>query len=262
MYSIAYTLFFMFVQKRYKELAKLALIYVAMIETLIGTKSNAFDIFEGTIPSENFILADAKARQNMVFIEMIHTMRFFTSFWFGDFQTANDLYDMTLSRTHPTVYSIPSHWFRGIIAYQLYRDGEGEEWLEEGNKMLQKFEELVKQSSTNSFESKLLLLRAEYYASSCEIINAKLVFDASIKSARDHGFIHDQGLAYECYGKFLASIVDNGAALNCFKSAHMCYLQWGALALAEHVWNKYKLNTFDEGVSQILASSKHERSWQ
>ncbi len=248
-------------QKRYKELAKVALIYVSMIETLIGAKSNAFDVFEGSIPSENFILADARVRQNMVYIELIHTRRFFTSFWFGDYQAANDLYDTTLSQASPTLWSIPIQWYRGIVAFQLYREGEGEEWLEEGKKMLQKFEDLVRLSSTNSFECKFLLLRAEYCASSCEIINAKVFFDASIKSARDHGFIDDQGLAYECYGKFLASILDNNAALNCFKSAHMCYLQWGALALAENIWNKYKLDTSVGGVSQVHAS-KHDRSWQ
>eukprot|EP00984_Skeletonema_dohrnii_P012934 scaffold5299_cov102-Skeletonema_dohrnii-CCMP3373.AAC.2 len=254
--------------KRYKEVAKVALIDVVMIEALIGTKSNAFDVFEGTIPTEDFILADAKATQNIVSIELIHLRRYFTSFWFGDYQKANELYDVVISLpSHklPKLWSITSQYYRGIIAFHLYREGEGEEWFDEGKKMLQKFEHLAKLSPTNSFQSKFLLLQAESYASSCEIINAKMVFEASIKSARDHGYINDQGLAFECYGKFLASIVDNNAALNCFKSAHVCYSQWGALALAEHVWNKNKLSTCNEGSSPFCASfhtsNKHVRSW-
>ena len=257
-------------QKRHKEVAKIALIHVAMIESLTGTKSNAFDVFEGTIPSEDFILADAKAKQNLVNIEFINLSRFFASFLFGDYQTANKLYGTVSSlpgqRQH-MIWSIFRQYYRGIIAFHLYRDGEGEEWLEEGEKMLQKFEHLAKKTTTNFFDSKLLLLRAEYYASSCEVRKAKLTFEDSIKSARDHGFVNDQGLAYECFGKYLASIVDNKAASNCFKSAHVCYMQWGALALANHVWDKYKLSTCDAvgSVSQFTASNnanKHERNWE
>jgi hypothetical protein len=40
-------------------------------------------------------------------------------------------------------------------------------------------------------------------------------------------------------------------------------LQWGALALAEHVWKKYKLSTCNEGVHPLLISAavaKHARS--
>lgn len=251
-------------QKRDKEAAKIALIHVAMIESLIGTKSNAFAVFGDIIPSENFILDDAKAKQNFVNIEMINLSHFFASFLFGDYQTANELYDTVSSlacHKQPTVWSIFSQYYRCIIAFHLYREGQGEEWLEEGEKILQKFEHFAKQTTTNFFDSKLLLLRAEYYASSCEIVNAKVAFDASIQSARDNGFINDQGLAYECFGKFLASIVDNKAASQCFMIAHMCYTQWGALALAEHIWEKYKLNTCG-GVSQFATSNKHERNWE
>ena len=94
-------------QKRYKELAKLALIDVVLLENLIGKQSNAFSIFEGTIPTEDFILADAKAKQNIASIELIHTRRFLTSFWMGDYVKANE-YGKSASSL-PS-YKMPKLW--------------------------------------------------------------------------------------------------------------------------------------------------------
>ena len=234
-----------------------------MIETLIGTKSNAFDVFEGTIPTETFILADAKAKKNIVSIELIHTRRFFTSFWFGDYRSANESYKAASSVPSfkmIKLWTIYRECYRAIIAFHMYAEGEGEEWLEEGMQLLTKFQ-FWRTISKNVFESKYLLIQAEYFAASCDIEKARTSFEASIKSARDYGYINEQGLAFERFGAFLEALVETTEALVCYKSAHVCYLQWGALALAEHIQIKYKLDTSVGGVSQVNAS-KHDRSWQ
>lgn len=51
--------------------------------------------------------------------------------------------------------------------------------------------------TSNWVENKLLLLEAELFASQCNREAALKKYEASIKSARDHGFVHEQGLAYE-----------------------------------------------------------------
>ena len=234
-----------------------------MIESLVGTKSDAFDLFEGTFPTENFILADAQANRNIVSIELVHTRRFCTAFWFGHYKKANELYDLISSlpcHKLPKLWCLAGQCYRGIISFQLYREGEGEEWFDEGTKIMKKFELLNKQSS-KSFESKCYLLSAEFQASNCEVRNAKILFDASINSANSYGSMNDLGLAYECYGRYLSSIVERKAALACFRSAHVCYLQWGAIALAEHVWNKYDLGNCNEDSLRLNASHKHNRGW-
>jgi hypothetical protein len=252
-------------QKRFKETAKVALVDVVMIESLIGTKSNAFDVFEGTIPTENFILADAKSKQNIVSIELIYTRRFFTSFWFGDYQEANESCKAASSMPSskmPKLWTIYRECYRAIIAFHMYAEGEGEEWFDEGVKVLKMFE-FWTTISKDMFESKLFLLQAEHHAVSCDIKKARALFEASIKSARDHGYTNEQGLAFERYGNFLESIVETTEASICYKSAHVCYLQWGALAVAEHIWNKYKLGTCNEGVHPLLidaVAAKHARS--
>lgn len=67
----------------------------------------------------------------------------------------------------------------------------------------------------------------------------------------------------ERYGNFLVSVVENTEALNCFKSAHMSYVQWGALALADNVWKKYNLDqdASNDGIRFSTSNNKHGRSW-
>ena len=68
------------------------------------------------------------------------------------------------------------------------------------------------------------------------------------------------GLAYEMYGKFLASVCDD--AQKWFLKAHECYIQWGAVAKAKQLWEDHGLafalaDVNDEDM--LFASSKHSR---
>ena len=161
-----------------------------MIESLVGTKSGAFDVFEGTIPTEKFILADAQAKQNIVSIELIQTRRFFSAFWFGEYQKASELYKTASSLPSsklPKLWTIYRECYNAIVMFHMYSEGEGEEWLDEGMRGMATFE-LWTSISKDVFKNKYLLLQAEYAVVSCEIKKAKEAFEASIESARDHGY--------------------------------------------------------------------------
>mmetsp|Transcript_14008 Transcript_14008/g.30499 ORF Transcript_14008/g.30499 Transcript_14008/m.30499 type:complete len:83 (+) Transcript_14008:347-595(+) len=63
----------------------------------------------------------------------------------------------------------------------------------------------------------------------------------SIESARDNGFIHEQGLAQEFMGHYLSSIIELKEATKCYKNAYECYMQWGAVAKAKQIQKDYNL---------------------
>lgn len=106
-------------------------------------------------------------------------------------------------------------------------------------------------------ENKLILLEAENYASMCNVVAAKESYELSIKVARDNGYIHEQGLAYECMGKYLMSAVEVRGAERCFFSAHECYMQWGAKAKAKQLWMDWNLDSSTESIEHCTI--KHER---
>ncbi len=105
-----------------------------------------------------------------------------------------------------------------------------------------------------------MLLNAEQIASLPNIEEAKKLYVASITAARDNGRVHEQGLAYELMGNFLFSVANEPAeARKCWKNAHTCYLQWGALRKAANLCRKHRLDDFsdlDEGPNSL----KHARS--
>ena len=86
-------------------------------------------------------------------------------------------------------------------------------------------------------------------------------FKLAAESARDHGLVHEQGLAYELYGDFLFSFADLDA-LQWHQRAHTCYLQWGALAKAEQLRKEFNLElreSFSSSFNSSLSSTKHSR---
>ena len=239
------------------ESAKAAVMNKILINDLTGNTVDPFFVFNGLIPDEHFLLADAKSRNNVLLIENIHQCRFFIAFYNGDYAKAEEIYEVILSFSTsqaPRMLTIQGTFLRGLISFQLYRDGQGEEWQSKGKTLLDKMEPWL-QKSKSLFENKVLLLRAEHLASIPNISDAIEMYNASIKSARDHGHIHEEGLAYEFMGNFFASIVESTEATRCYKNAHRCYMIWGAVAKADKIWKDHQLDHFNG----IEPRAKHGR---
>jgi len=244
-----------------KELAKQVVLRKINLNLLVGiTDEDPFLVLEGTVCDKDDLLAHAKLKHNMQLIEACHLTDFLSAFWMGDFVKAMESFKLMAvlpSTKMPKFQAIYYYFYKGIVAYQLFREGNGAHFLEEGNEILSKVKSWHR--SCNHVENKLLLLQAEYFASKCKRNSAKEKYDASIKSARDHGFVHEQGLAYECMGKYLSSIVEISEAMQCFKKAHVCYMQWGAYGKAKQIKIDHGLDTDDDNTNK--GTTKRERDW-
>ena len=253
--------YFEILQKdRNKEYTKYAVLDWVLLNKMIGKSQDPFYIFDGLICDELALLSDAKTRKNIQLIESIHLQRFVLSFWLGNYADADEAYKLAASCSSfqmPKIHFLFHTFYRGLISFQMYRDGEGEEWFEEGKTVLNKFDSWHCNYVSN-VENKLLLLRAEYMAATCEINGARAAYEASIKSAQDHGFVHEQGLAYEFMGMFLNSVVETSAALVCFKHAYECYMQWGAIAKADQIRMKYNFDLLKEELNSVTIKRGRE----
>lgn len=163
------------------------------------------------------------------------------------------------SAKRPKLLSIYFTFFRGLIAFGQYRKKHSNEHLKNGIEAICKIEFWF-QNAPSNFENKLLLLYAEQNASLPNIEQAKAHYVASITSARDNGRVHEQGLAYELMGNFLTLVADEPAeAMRCWKNAHTCYLQWGALSKATVLCREHGLDDFND-VDEVQNSLKHARN--
>ena len=169
------------------------------MDELTGVKRNLFAYIGGAIQDENSLLARLK-RLGTSGLESIYIRRFISAFWNGDYAKANEWYKEATalpSSKLPKVMLVHRTFYRGLIAFQLYRNGEGEEWLDEGKTVLNTMETWQQNGNKSIFENKLILLEAEQYASNCNIVAAKESYELSAKTARDYGLVHEQGLACE-----------------------------------------------------------------
>ena len=221
-----------------------------MIDTLTGEGSRSH-LLKG-------LLEEAATRQDAQIKEAVHLQKFFISFWMGDYQVAMKYSTLALeTRTAqmPKIQLVYHVFYRGLISFHLYQNGHGEEYLNEGRKMLAKVEVWHDHSKT-IFENKLMLLRAGLYSARGIVRRANQFYEQSIKAARDNGYVHEVGLACESYAHYLKSCVDFSAADDQYTRAYECYLQWGANAKAKKLKGEHNL---DLSNASRVPSAKHDR---
>ncbi len=79
-----------------------------------------------------------------------------------------------------------------------------------------------------NFENRAALVGAEIARIEGRHLDAGRLYERAIKSARDNGFVHNEGLAYELAARFyLGRSFDDIGTLYLRKARH-CYLRWGA----------------------------------
>ncbi|KAL9184866.1 hypothetical protein ACHAXT_002643, partial [Thalassiosira profunda] len=83
-----------------------------------------------------------------------------------------------------------------------------------------------------NYESKAMLLQAELFYVDGDLLSAEAAYKASIMSAHEHKFVHEEALAYELHGVFC---VENGMVTNGLEQlrhAKQKYEHWGATNVA------------------------------
>ena len=112
------------------------------LNELIGiSDDDPFILLEGTVCSEAELLAHAKLKNNVQLIEEVHLTRFLSAFWLGDYASAMESFKLMAvlpSSKMPKIQALYYTFYRGIVAYRLFREGNGEHLLTEGNEVLSK----------------------------------------------------------------------------------------------------------------------------
>ena len=88
-------------------------------------------------------------------------------------------------------------------------------------------------SSYNS--NRMLLLDAERKSILGEDEEAESLYTRSIRSARDHKFVHEEGIASELGGAFLYSRGHTAKSYSFYMHSVKCFRKWGAEAVAKRV---------------------------
>ena len=126
----------------------------------------------------------------------------------------------------------------GMIGFSFARIYDSEKrWKEIGNDSISKFK-LWSENSEWNFINKLHLLLAERYFLEDDQENAVIHYEKAIKSAGDHHFLHEEGLANVAAAKCCLHYGERDNALKYYTQAKTCYTKWGAFALVNCIDKK------------------------
>src|SRR6202022_1096930 len=79
-----------------------------------------------------------------------------------------------------------------------------------------------------TFANRAALVRAELARLEGRELDAQRLYEAAIRSARDHGFVQNEGLAHEVAARFYAARGFDTIAYAYLREARRCCLRWGA----------------------------------
>jgi predicted ATPase/signal transduction histidine kinase len=79
-----------------------------------------------------------------------------------------------------------------------------------------------------TFGDKYALVSAEIARLEGRDADAMRLYDQAIRSAREHGFVQNEGLAHEVAARYFTARCFDTVAHACLREARRCYLRWGA----------------------------------
>jgi hypothetical protein len=137
----------------------------------------------------------------------------------------------SLQMSYITIFSV---FYDGLINFYFMGKTGNARHLERGENALSKMKEWSRHSEWN-FQNKFLLLNAEYSKITNNYNQAATCYEASIKAAKDHKFIHEEAMANELAALFYLEQGNCQRALSYFRQSFVCFQKWGAPVIARRI---------------------------
>ena len=212
------------------------------------------------IPTERDFLISAEFGKHKVLVLTYKIHQLVRAFLFrqlDDFllDTVNIWDTMSEEKHHLRPLPLLGIFFEGLVCFQLARqsnDDERSKWIKKGEMVLEKIQILSQHSSWN-WENKMLLLEAEKMHTLGGFDSAASFYERSIRSAREHKFIHEEAIASELAGLFFLERGLREKSLHLFLHSIWSYKTWGALAVAKRV-ETFIVGKFGSVVMQMVPS--------
>ena len=205
-----------------------------VLRDLKGLHPQALAPLERYIDNEELLSCDLNQADHGRF-EILILAGITHSFWLRDFEKAERMADMftyaNKNKDGLLFNHVMLNFYVGLTACYIGRLNRDTNWKAETEKICKLIEQSLNHSTWN-FENKLFLLRAEIHYTKGEANEAAKCYEASIKSAKNHKFIHEEAVACELAGYFFKEQGDEIKSKTMFKQARDAYTKWGATAKA------------------------------
>lgn len=208
-----------------------------VIRVLTGSNEDSYRTFLSTTEEEMF--EDARENHHKSICRFILNKCKYVAFISGNMNASAQMFQKSLQYPLTTGKMANIHvslFIDGLIAFFFARKerADSASWKKIGESVLRMFTIWASRCVWN-FTNKLYLLQAERSFLMRDDVSAIEKYHLSIQAARQHRFIHDEGIAHERLAWFYMTKGKNGEALQSFTEAKNCYTKWGAVAIVGRV---------------------------
>ena len=152
------------------------------------------------------------------------------------------------NKAKPLLSSGPAHhnpldyfYYTALTVAALYEKASADEQQEWRNLLTAHRAQLREWAETYppTFADKHLLVTAEIARLEGRALDAMQLYDQAIQSARENGFVQNEGVAHEVAGRFFTAGGFEAIAHMYLRNARNCYDRWGALGKVKQLDERY-----------------------
>jgi PAS domain S-box-containing protein len=222
-----------FVQKAgYGHIVDLILSEQRFVATMQG-RTATFSTFSDAQFSEGTFESHLTANRTATAVCLYWILKLKARFLSGDYTealAAADKVKQLLSAAAAQIQLLDYFYYAALTVAALYHKASADEqngWRE----FLTAHREQLREWAENyppTFADKHALVSAEIARLEGRDADAMRLYEEAIRSAREHGFIQNEGLAHELAARFFTACGFDTVAHACLREARRCYLRWGA----------------------------------
>ena len=221
-------------QARFRDVIDVIVSQQRFIENMRG-RTASFSTFSDTKFDETAFEAELTEDRMATMVAWYWILKLQARFFSGDYEVsiaAARKAKAMLWASDANIQLLDYYYYTALTVAALYEKASAEEqagWRD----LLTAHEEKLREWAENyppTFGDKHALVSAEIARLEGRDADAMRLYEQAIQSAREHGFVQNEGLAHEVAARFYAARGVQTIAHGYLRNARLCYLRWGAEA--------------------------------
>lgn len=206
---------------------------------LMGLELNSFSPYSNDM-TEQSCFTSCHVNNEFTICRLIANKKKYVAFFTGNMDLAAEMCEVgkgfPQGSSGRLLSALVGTFIDGLIGFFFARKHHEDEtkWTDIGLDALQSLRKWAESSEWN-FANKVYLLEAEYYFLRKDHDRAMVCYSASVRAAREHRFVHEEGLAEEKTATYLLHKGQHEDAMGHFLNAKKCFDAWGARTLVQRV---------------------------
>ncbi|PSB22065.1 PAS domain S-box protein [Phormidesmis priestleyi ULC007] len=186
-------------------------------------------------------IAEAGFESGIVFYHIIKTIVFFTCDRYSDALNSAHQASQFLQAALALPIQVNYVLYHSLVLTALYSQSSHDQQISSLAILEQHHQQLQYWANhcPANFLHKAKLVAAEIARIEGRDLDAMHLYEESIQSAREHGFVPYKALAYELAAKFYLDRLFDTIAKAYLENARKCYQRWGAIAKVNHLEDRY-----------------------